>query len=153
MKKNKIEQILSILEQKDYTLSFAESCSGGMLTSSFIDIPGASNVLIEGLVTYSNESKINRLGVPKHILDQYGAVSEETVSAMLKGLVTDVGGAISGVAGPSGGSVDKPVGTVFIGVRVSDKYSVKKLHFDGDRHEIRKQSCIETINLLLSCLK
>jgi nicotinamide-nucleotide amidase len=152
MIEHKISEILDILYKKNYKISFAESCTGGMLTSIFVNLPGVSDYLIEGLITYSNESKINRLGVNKKTIQNYGAVSEECVKEMVIGLKTEVATAISGIAGPSGGTPEKPVGTVFIGVRVENKITVKRFIFDGSRNDIRYKSCDETIKMLLISL-
>ncbi len=148
----KISEILGKLEEKNYRISFAESCTGGMLTSIFVNLPGVSDYLIEGLITYSNESKIKRLGVNKKTIERYGAVSKECIEEMVKGLNTEVASAISGIAGPSGGTPEKPVGTVFIGVKVESKITIKKFIFDGSRNDIRYKSCDETIKMLLESL-
>ncbi|MFW5799228.1 MAG: CinA family protein [Spirochaetota bacterium] len=151
--KTNIKNIIDYLDKSNLTLSFAESCTGGMLTSMFIDIPGISTYLNEGLVTYSNNSKIKRLGVKASTIEKYGAVSEECVKEMLLGLEDDVSAATSGIAGPSGGSPEKPVGTVYIGVKVKDSMNIVRKLFKGNRLEIRQKSCEETINLLLKQLK
>ena len=114
-----IETVVSkMLIEKNLTISTAESCTGGLVSATLINYPGISSVFIEGCVTYSNESKINRLGVNPNTLKIHGAVSEETVIEMVKGamkaLKTDCAVATSGIAGPGGGTPEKPVGTVWI---------------------------------------
>ena len=106
--------IIDKLIKKNQTLSVAESCSGGLLASSFVNVSGASQVFLEGVVTYSNEAKIKRLGVKKETLEKYGAVSEETAREMVCGLKTFAGISITGIAGPTGGTKEKPVGLVYM---------------------------------------
>jgi nicotinamide-nucleotide amidase len=150
---SKVSEILEKLYKKKYKISFAESCTGGMLTSIFVNIPGISEYLIEGIVCYSNESKIKRLGVNELTIDNHGAVSEVCIREMLAGLDTEVALAISGIAGPSGGTPEKPVGTVFIGLKIGkDHIQVKKFMFDGSRNDIRYKSCDEAIEMLLATL-
>lgn len=112
--KEKIEdKIFNILKKKNYSLSVAESCTGGMLSSTFVTIPGISEYFQEGIITYSNESKVSRLKVDKNLIEKYGAVSKEVAEKMVNGLTTDVGISTTGVAGPGGGTQEKPVGLVY----------------------------------------
>lgn len=151
---DRIEKLLiTELKNKGYTISTAESCTGGLVASMLSGIPGVSSVFIEGIVTYANESKVDRLGVSNKTLEQYGAVSENTVLEMLKGLKTDTGIAISGVAGPDGGSIEKPVGTVFIGTKIADKYIVERYEFRGDRNKVRHRAAMTALNELRKRLK
>lgn len=147
------EVLVEELINKNLSISLAESCTGGLICEKLVSVSGASQVLYEGLVTYSNKSKIKRLGVENKTLDKYGAVSEEIVLEMLKGLETKVGIAVSGVAGPLGGTKEKPVGTVFIGIKLNKKYMIKRYLFKGDREKIRLRASYEAISSLLKILK
>ena len=146
------ELITKRLVEMGYSLSLAESCTGGAVTAKLVDVPGISKVLTEGIVCYSNSAKIERLGVSRETLSKYGAVSEETALEMLKGLTTDVGIATTGIAGPGGGSSEKPVGTVYIGIKVKDKTYIKKCNFRGSRERIRKLTVMYTLFKLLKIL-
>ncbi len=140
------------LTQRGYTISLAESCTGGAVTAKLIDVPGVSQVLTEGIVCYSNEAKAERLGVSKSTLERYGAVSEETAREMLLGLTTDVGIATTGIAGPGGGSEEKPVGTVYVGIKVRDEVYIKRYNFRGNRGRIRKLTVMNALFKLLKIL-
>ncbi len=145
----RIEQLLfDKLKEKKYNISTAESCTGGLLASKIVSLAGISEYYKEGLITYSNESKIERLGVKKEIIEKYGAVSKETVFEMLEGLKTDTGIAISGIAGPTGGTEDKPVGTVIIGIKINEIKKVKTYLFRGDRNRIRAKAVLTALNSL-----
>lgn len=149
--KNLLEITSEMLIQKGLSLSLAESCTGGMIASEFINLPGASAFMDRSFVTYSNEAKMDILKVPSKILEDFGAVSQETCLAMLEGLQnenTDVTLAVTGIAGPSGGTEDKPVGLVYIGVQYKDKVTVKKYNFTGDRFVIRRRSTLYAINMI-----
>lgn len=141
------------ITKKGYTISTAESCTGGMIAQTIVGVSGVSKVFKEGFITYSNESKVERLGVKKETIEKYGAVSQETVLEMLKGLKTDTGIAISGIAGPEGGTPEKPVGTVVIGVKIKDLYIADTVLVRGDRDKIRERSTMSAIHMLLSELK
>lgn len=148
-----IEEVVArLLIEKKLTISTAESCTGGMIASYLINYPGISEVFLEGAVTYSNEAKHNRLGVNNDILNQYGAVSEETAREMAIGIAktanTDVSIVTTGIAGPEGGTLEKPVGLVFIGVYVQGKVTIKKCLFKGDRNKVRLQSTITGLDML-----
>jgi len=148
---NSIETIVSkLLIKNKLTISIAESCTGGLVSSTFINYPGISSVFVEGCVTYSNESKINRLGVNPNTLDIYGAVSEETAIEMVEGIAknfnTNVAISTTGIAGPDGGSIKKPVGLVYIGIYINGNTTVKKYIFNGNREEIRIQATKNAIN-------
>lgn len=140
--------VIKKIAEKNFKLSVAESCTGGLLSSIILSNSGASSVYEEGYITYSNNSKVKNLNVDSETIDKYGAVSEETVYEMLKGLKTEIGIAISGVAGPNGGTLEKPVGTVYIGTKIIDKYLVKKYNFRGDRDNIRRRAAYSGLNLL-----
>ena len=148
---NSIETIVSkILIKKKLTISIAESCTGGLVSSTFINYPGISSVFMEGCITYSNESKIKRLGVNPNTLDIYGAVSEETAIEMVEGIAknfnTNVAISTTGIAGPDGGSIEKPVGLVYIGIYINGNTTVKKYIFNGNREEIRLKATENAIN-------
>ena len=138
--------------EKPLTISTAESCTGGMIASKLIEVPGISTNFIEGIVSYSNEAKIKRLKVKKETLEKYGAVSEEVAREMLAGLKTDVGISTTGIAGPDGGTKDKPVGLVYIGIRVKDEVKVFRRELKGDRNKIRQRAMMHALYNLLKIL-
>ena len=149
-----IEDIVcKLLLEKNLTISTAESCTGGLVSATLINYPGVSSVFMEGCVAYSNEAKINRLGVKKETLDKFGAVSEETAREMAQGIAknfkTNIGLSTTGIAGPGGGSNEKPVGLVYIGIYINGKTIVRKFIFDGNRQEIR----LKATNTILNELK
>ncbi|MCI6381261.1 MAG: CinA family nicotinamide mononucleotide deamidase-related protein [Fusobacterium mortiferum] len=146
------KKVVELLKKLNMNISTAESCTGGMLASKLIDVPGISEVFYEGVVSYSNEAKINRLGVRKEILDKYGAVSEEVAKEMVMGLTTDVALSTTGIAGPDGGSEEKPVGLVYMGIRIKDKIYVEKRVFRGDRNKVRKRTVSHTLFTLIKIL-
>ena len=151
-------KIVRLLIKKRFKISFAESCTGGLLSSTITTINGCSKVFTIGLVTYSNQSKINILKVPKNIITKHGAVSYETCLTMVKNLnkisKTDISLSITGFAGPNGGSKKKPVGLVFIGIKKGNKTLVKKHLFKNKtRVSIQKASVNKALNLILSVLK
>ena len=144
--------VVRLLEKYELKVTTAESCTGGLLAGRLINVPGASEVFKEGFVTYSNKAKRKRLGVSKSTLKKYGAVSEETVREMAKGGVfetdADVCVAITGIAGPGGGSEEKPVGLVYIGCWIKDQTYVEKLSLKGNREKIREQAVTKALDLL-----
>ena len=146
------KKIVELLKKLNMNMSTAESCTGGMLASKLIDVPGISEVFYEGVVSYSNEAKINRLGVRKETLDRYGAVSEEVAKEMVMGLTTDVALSTTGIAGPDGGSEEKPVGLVYMGIRIKDKIYVEKRVFRGDRNKVRERTVSHTLFTLIKIL-
>lgn len=133
--------IIDILRKHDKTLALAESCTGGMVASSIVACSGASDVLISGLVTYSNRAKIELLGVKPEKLEKYGAVSEQIAVDMVEGLIRNTGAncgiAITGIAGPNGGTKEKPVGLVYISSYYKGDLKVRKYSFKGDRNRVR----------------
>ena len=140
------------LIDKGITISTAESCTGGLLAGRLINYPGISSVFMEGAVTYSNESKMKRLGVKESTLEKYGAVSKETALEMAEGIAkasnTDIGLSTTGIAGPDGGTDEKPVGLVFVGLYINGNTYVKKLHLTGDRENIRNRTVIYSLDFL-----
>jgi nicotinamide-nucleotide amidase len=141
------------LKKNKYQISLAESCTGGMIASKLIGLDGISSVFKEGIVCYSNESKMKRLGVKSETLSKYGAVSKETCNEMLDGLDTDVKIAVTGIAGPSGGTEEKPVGTVYIGVVVGDQKYIERYNFNGNRERIRRVTMMRAMFEVLKILK
>lgn len=152
-----ISDIVSMLSAKGFTVATAESCTGGMIASTIVDVPGASDCFNEGYVTYSNEAKMKNLGVKDSTLMVHGAVSVETVTEMAKGVrkkaSADFGISSSGIAGPGGGSPQKPVGLVYLGCAYGhDECKVLELHLKGSRTEVRKAATNKAIELLATCL-
>ena len=139
--------------EKPLTISTAESCTGGMIASKLIEVPGISENFIESIVSYSNEAKIKRLKVKKETLEKYGAVSEEVAREMLAGLKTDVAISTTGIAGPGGGTKEKPVGLVYIGIRVKDEVKIFRRELKGDRNKIRQRAMMHALYNLLKILK
>ena len=138
--------------EKLLTISTAESCTGGMIASKLIEVPGISTNFIEGIVSYSNEAKIKRLKVKKETLEKYGAVSEEVAREMLAGLKTDIGISTTGIAGPDGGTKDKPVGLVYIGIKVKNEVKIFRRELKGDRNKIRQRAMMHALYNLLKIL-
>jgi nicotinamide-nucleotide amidase len=135
----------ALLKERGLTLAIAESCTGGLLSARLTDMPGASAFLERAYVTYSNRSKLELVGVTLELLDRFGAVSEEVARAMAEGARraggTSIGIGITGIAGPDGGTPDKPVGLVFVGVVGAGPSRVRSAHFPGDRQRVRQQAC------------
>ena len=152
------QKIVSLLRKKKLKISFAESCTGGLLSSKITSISGSSKVFTLGLITYSNESKINILKIPKIILTKYGAVSYETCLSMVKNLSkiskSNISVSITGIAGPGGGTKQKPVGLVYIGIKKANKTLVKKYLFKNKKRIfIQKTAVIKALNLILDFVK
>ena len=147
---------MEILIDNGLTIATAESCTGGMVSAILINYAGASQAFINGMCTYTNESKSRLLDINPDIINTYGAVSSQTAEAMCLGVAkvsnADIGLSTTGVAGPDGGTKEKPVGLVYIGVAFKGEVSIKKLMLKGSRNEIRKQSAYEVIQLLLDVL-
>lgn len=144
------------LREKGLTLAVAESCTGGLLGNLITDEAGSSDYFIGGVIAYGNEVKKNLLRVKSPTLKAHGAVSKETAGEMAKGvrerLKTDIGVSITGIAGPGGGSVEKPVGTVFIAVSKGRRTAVQKFLFKGSRKSIKKKSAEAALKMLLEAL-
>lgn len=148
-----IEEVIGkLLITKGLKIATAESCTGGMIASRLISFPGISEVFLEGAVTYSNEAKVRTLNVKEETLNKCGAVSEETAKEMAIGIATRTGADISvvttGIAGPSGGTEDKPVGLVFIGVYYKGAVIVKRFVFNGDRNKVRTRATITALDMV-----
>ena len=152
------QRIVKLLSKKKLKISFAESCTGGLLSSSITSISGSSKVFTIGLVTYSNQSKITILKVPKIVIKKNGAVSYEACLSMVKNLSriskTNISVSITGIAGPKGGNKQKPVGLVFIGVKKGNKTLVKKYLFKNKKRiAVQRAAVIKTLNLILTFIK
>ena len=152
------QKIVNVLRKKALKISFAESCTGGLLSSSITSISGSSKVFTIGLVTYSNHSKISLLKIPKKIISKHGAVSYKTCLLMVKNLnkisKTNISVSITGIAGPKGGTKKKPVGLVFIGIKKGNKTLVKKYLFKNKkRSSIQRVTVNKALNLILSFAK
>jgi nicotinamide-nucleotide amidase len=152
-----INDLAALLSEKQLKVCTAESCTGGLIAKSFTDLPGSSAWFERGFVTYSNESKIEMLGVSGSIIDYYGAVSEPVATAMAVGALkhshADYSIAVTGVAGPGGGSDEKPVGTVWIGIANQSETRTQKFLFDGNREMIRLLTMRTVIKQLLFLLE
>ncbi len=144
------------LEERGWMLACAESCTGGLLSSVLTDAPGASSWFSGAVVAYANALKRDILGVPQAVLDAKGAVSRETVLAMARGargvLDADIAVAVSGVAGPSGGTPQKPVGTVWMAWETPDDVEVRRFNLSGDRLSVKRQAVREAMAGLLEIL-
>lgn len=144
--------VVNLLEKYDLTISTAESCTGGLLAGRIINVPGVSDVFKEGFITYTNKAKRKTLGVNKSTLKKYGAVSRQTAKEMAFGAAlaadSDVSVSVTGIAGPDGGTEEKPVGLVYIGVFLKDKVYVEEFRFSGDRAGIREQSVISALGVM-----
>ena len=152
-----LEVIGILLRKKGWTISTAESCTGGLISSFLTSIPGSSDYFVGGVIAYSNEIKTDLLSVSPKTLKEFGAVSEETVREMAHGvkrlLKTDVGISSSGIAGPTGGTRKKPVGTVTLGVDIPEKIITNIVHLKGDRNNIRKLAGIRVLEMLKNLLE
>ena len=152
------KKIISLIKRKKMKLAIAESCTGGMLSSAITSVSGSSKIFTMGLVTYSNQAKTGILKIPQKIIKKYGAVSVQCCLAMVNNLSkisqSKVCVSITGIAGPKGGSKQKPVGLVYIGIRVRKKVIVNKCNFKNKgRTYIQRQTVKKTLNLLLKLIK
>ncbi|MPQ43262.1 competence/damage-inducible protein A [Clostridium tarantellae] len=146
-----LEDILGeMLVNKKLTIATAESCTGGMVASTLINYPGISDVFKEGIITYSNESKMKMIGVKQETLNNFGAVSKETAKEMAEGIAklanTKIGVSTTGIAGPSGGTKEKPVGLVYAGLYINGEVKVKKFNFEGNRQKIRIRTVMNVLD-------
>jgi nicotinamide-nucleotide amidase len=146
-----------LLVKKGIKIATAESCTGGMVAEKLINYAGISESFLEGAVTYSNEAKMKRLGVKKETLDKYGAVSKETAREMAEGIAkaagADLGVSTTGIAGPGGGTAEKPVGLVYIGVYYKGNCLVKEFNFTGDRNRVRVRTTMSALDLVRRTIK
>ena len=151
-------KVVKLLKNKKIKISFAESCTGGMLSKSITSVSGSSNVFNLGLVAYSNESKIKVLKISKKVIKKYGAVSEQVCRAMVKNISrigkTNMSVSVTGIAGPKGGTKEKPVGLVYVGIKKGNKISIKKYLFKNKgRSYIQRTTVNKCLGLVLSTLK
>ena len=141
-----------LLTRQGKTIAVAESCTGGLITKLLTDIPGSSTYFTYGWITYSDQAKISELSVPADLIQEYGAVSEQVARAMAVGARkragTDYAISITGIAGPAGGTEQKPVGLVYIGVDCEKGSEILRCHFSGDRRFIRLRAAQRVLNLL-----
>tara|TARA_B100000427_G_scaffold156793_1_gene130224 strand:+ start:693 stop:1166 length:474 start_codon:yes stop_codon:yes gene_type:complete len=152
------QKIVKLLSKKKLKISFAESCTGGLLSSSITSISGSSKVFTIGLVTYSNQAKINILKVPKKIIKKHGAVSYDTCLSMVKNLnkisKTNISLSITGIAGPKGGTKEKPVGLVYIGIKKAGKILVQKNYFKTNTRSLIQRAAVnKALRLILRFIK
>ena len=157
-----VKTLAEILLSKNWKMAAAESCTGGLVCANLTELAGSSEWFERGYITYSNEAKEECLGVPSELIESFGAVSEQVAKAMAEGAQANSGVntaiSITGIAGPSGGSVDKPVGTVCFGWAIQSDAGEKRLltktmYFDGDRQAIREQACHYVLSELAKLLK
>ena len=151
------KKIISLIKRKKMKLAIAESCTGGLLSSSITSISGSSKVFNMGLVTYSNNAKVKLLKVPKETITKYGAVSYETCLSMVKNLSkiskSNISISITGVAGPNGGTKEKPIGLVYIGLKTGRKTIIKKNLFNSKKRIlIQKATVNQALKLILNIL-
>ncbi|MGB2601142.1 MAG: CinA family protein [Candidatus Omnitrophota bacterium] len=145
-------KIAKILKRKKKTLAVAESCTGGLIASRITDISGSSRYFSGGVVAYSNDVKTSVLKVPQSLIKEYGAVSRQVAQSMAEGikaeLDSDVAAAVTGIAGPTGGSASKPVGTAYIAVVSGKRKKTKKVNFKGTRREIKQKFAEAVLKLI-----
>ena len=150
------EKIVHLLKEKGYTITTAESCTGGLLAGRILNVSGASEVYNEGHITYSNEAKERLLGVNTDTLKVYGAVSAQTATEMALGAAkvanANVGLSTTGIAGPGGGTKEKPVGLVYVGCAINGEVVVEECHFRGTREEVRNAAVESVLQLLWKTL-
>jgi nicotinamide-nucleotide amidase len=149
------QELARVLIKNNWHLSTAESCTGGMVAASITELAGSSEWFERGYVTYSNQAKSEDIDVSQNLIEQYGAVSDQVARAMVLGAKqnsgSDIALSITGIAGPTGGSPEKPVGTVcFAWVLANDQMVSETKHFEGDRQQIRQQACDFSLRKLLS---
>lgn len=152
-----IKDVSERLRLRQWKMASAESCTGGMIAAAMTDLAGSSDIFDRGFVTYSNQAKIDMLGVSPETLETYGAVSEQTASEMVAGALkhscADIAVSVTGIAGPSGGSAEKPVGLVFIAVAQRGAPPTVHRHiFDGSRHDVRQKTCTTALTYILNLI-
>ncbi len=148
--KDMAKSVVELLQARSIYITFAESCTGGLLSSYLTSIPGSSKVFSGSMITYSNEIKHKLLGVDNEVFESYGAVSKQCAEQMLDGIreLGDVAVAVTGIAGPTGATAQKPVGTVYIGVLFQNHKIIKHMLFRGDRDSVREQSVLEALKMV-----
>lgn len=157
MKNMLTDELITLLNEKNMRIATAESCTGGLISQMITSVSGASSVFDCGIVSYSNDIKMRVLGVKLETLEKYGAVSEQTACEMAQGVLklsgADIAVSVTGIAGPGGGSAEKPVGTVYIGISSSGGTQAKRFLFSGDREAVRKQTADTALTVVLNKLK
>ena len=148
--------LAEILLSRNWTVSLAESCTGGLVSATLTELAGSSEWFERGYITYSNEAKTDSLDVPAQLIESHGAVSEQVAKAMAEGARihsgSNVAVSITGIAGPSGGSAEKPVGTVCFGWATENQTLTQTIHFDGDRQAVRRQATEFALTELIALL-
>jgi len=151
-----VNKVSDELKKHQVTIATAESCTGGLLAHTLTNVSGSSEYFNRGVISYSNTAKMELLGIPEQLLKNYGAVSKQVAAAMAKAIQqraqVDIGIATTGIAGPTGGTKDKPVGLVFIGVSTKDTVVVKEFLFSGDRLANKDDTCTAALELLLETI-
>lgn len=151
------DTLVKLLTEKRYTISMAESCTGGLLSASVVNVSGASAVMDAAFVTYANEAKKKYVHVKKETLEKFGAVSAETAAEMAWGVAketgADMGLSTTGIAGPDGGTREKPAGLVYIGCSLHGVVKTACFHFEGTRNEVRSQAVLQALRLALNSLE
>ncbi len=154
--KELLKKVSMLLKKQKITVATAESCTGGLIAHTLTNVSGSSNYFDRGIISYSNTAKMELLDVPEELFRKHGAVSKLVAKAMAEGVRiksnVDIGIATTGVAGPTGGTKEKPVGLVYIAVSTSDKTEVKKFQFLGDRLQNKESTCIEALQMILNIL-
>ena len=154
--KELLNKVFINLKKQRLTVAIAESCTGGLIAHTLTNISGSSDYFDRGIVSYSNEAKSELLGVPEDMLKEYGAVSEQVAKAMAEGIRTtsnvDIGIATTGIAGPTGGTKEKPVGLIYIAISTEEKTIVKRFQFSGDRLQNKESTCNAALTMLLDYL-
>jgi nicotinamide-nucleotide amidase len=152
-----LKLISDLLKKKHLTVATAESCTGGLIAHTLTNISGSSEYFDRGAITYSNNAKIELLNVPKILLEKHGAVSKQVAKAMAEGIRTksmvDIGISTTGIAGPTGGTADKPVGLVYIAISNEEDTIVKKFNFSGDRLQNKENTCNAALQMLYKIIK
>ncbi len=153
-----MKSVIKLLTKRNFKISVAESCTGGMLASHITSISGSSKVFDLGFITYSNQAKIKILKVSRNIINRYGAVSHECCAAMVNNLSkiskANINVSITGIAGPNGGTKQKPVGLVYIGIKKGKKSSINKYYFKGKKRKIIQKATVKkALNLILRIAK
>jgi len=156
MDNHTVEEISTLLKQKKLSVATAESCTGGLIAHTLTNISGSSDYFDRGIVSYSNKAKMQLLNVSEEILNDYGAVSMQVAKVMAENVRiksnVDIGIATTGIAGPLGGTKNKPVGLVYIGISTKDETVVKNFHFSGNRLENKKETCKTALFMLKEML-
>jgi nicotinamide-nucleotide amidase len=151
-----LKNVSDQLKKQGLKIATAESCTGGLIAHTLTNVSGSSDYFDRGIISYSNKAKTQELGVPEDILEEYGAVSEQVAKSMAEGIRTksnvDIGIATTGIAGPTGGTEEKPVGLVYIAISTQKGTNVKKFMFKGDRLQNKKSTCNEALNMLYEYL-